>query len=221
MSLDHIHAIVERTNALKPDIVVLLPGLRGRASQGDTLHLGRRMGPGARRIEGAARRSRGARHHDWWDDKAVRGRQGRRRRPRAGGRRHSGLRKRSKRLSKDGKPFWAGGSRPARLYAARRSGRKGIGVDDLGATLAKVTDDAPLILMAHEPDIARRVPSRVALQLSGIPWRPVADAGLVAIRRPAATRYGHIKRNCDVFVSGGLGCSIMRSVSASHRKSCW
>ena len=42
-----------------------------------------------------------------------------------------------------------------------------IGVDDLAATLAKVTDDAPVILLAHEPDIALSVPARVALQLSG------------------------------------------------------
>ena len=37
----------------------------------------------------------------------------------------------------------------------------------LPARLAKVTDDAPVILMAHEPDIAVRVPERVSLSLSG------------------------------------------------------
>ena len=60
-----------------------------------------------------------------------------------------------------GMPF-VSGRRSSRFRPLRR-----IGVDDLGATLAKVTDDAPLILMAHEPDVARRTPSRVALQLSG------------------------------------------------------
>ena len=61
-----------------------------------------------------------------------------------------------------------------------------IGVDDLGATLKKVTDDAPLILLAHEPDVAHRVPSRVSLQLSGhthggqvrmLGWSPISPSG--------------------------------------------
>ena len=57
-----------------------------------------------------------------------------------------------------------------------------------------------------------RVPSRVALQLSGhthggqvrlFGWSPVvAIAG-------RGFAYGHIRMNCDVVVSGGLGCSIM------------
>jgi predicted MPP superfamily phosphohydrolase len=88
---------------------------------------------------------------------------------------------------------------------------KRIGVDDLGATLAKITDDAPVVLMAHEPDIAKRVPSRVALQLSGhthggqvrmLGWSPISPSG-------QQLAYGHIRMNCDVVVSGGLGCSIM------------
>jgi predicted MPP superfamily phosphohydrolase len=84
-------------------------------------------------------------------------------------------------------------------------------VDDLDATLKKVTDDAPLILLAHEPDVVTRVPSRVALQLSGhthggqvrvLGWSPVSPSG----RRLA---YGHLRMNCDLVVSGGLGCSIV------------
>ncbi len=96
---------------------------------------------------------------------------------------------------------------PARRFRPVRR----IGVDDLGATLAKVTDNAPLILMAHEPDVAARVSSRVALQLSGhthggqvrlFGWSPVSPSG-------HQLAYGHIRMNCDVIVSGGLGCSIM------------
>ena len=84
--------------------------------------------------------------------------------------------------------------------------------DDLGATLAKVTDDAPVVLLAHEPDVAARVPARVALQLSGhTHGGQVRLLGLVAGRAPSGPRlnYGHIRMNCDVVVSGGLGCSIM------------
>ena len=88
-----------------------------------------------------------------------------------------------------------------------------IGIDDLGATLAKITDDAPVILLAHEPDVAGRVPDRVALQLSGhthggqvrlFGWSPVVPS-----RYGNRLAYGHARFNCDVIVSGGLGCSIM------------
>ena len=88
-----------------------------------------------------------------------------------------------------------------------------VGVDDLNGTLAKVTDDAPVILLAHEPDVALRVPSRVALQLSGhthggqirlLGWSPA-----VPVKHGMRLAYGHIKLKCDVVVSGGLGCSIM------------
>jgi uncharacterized protein len=88
-----------------------------------------------------------------------------------------------------------------------------IGVDDLKATLAKVTDDAPVILLAHEPDVAMRVPSRVALQLSGhthggqvrlLGWSPVVPS-----RYGNKFAYGHARTACDVIVSGGLGCSIV------------
>jgi predicted MPP superfamily phosphohydrolase len=78
--------------------------------------------------------------------------------------------------------------------------------------LAKVTDAAPVILLAHEPDVAKRVPARVALQLSGhthggqvrlLGWSPVVPT------RYEKFAYGHSRENCDVIVSGGLGCSIM------------
>jgi uncharacterized protein len=77
--------------------------------------------------------------------------------------------------------------------------------------LRKVTDDAPVVLLAHEPDIAWRVPARVSLQLSGhthggqvrmFGWSPMSPSG-------QRLSYGHIRTNCDVVVSGGLGCSIM------------
>jgi uncharacterized protein len=59
--------------------------------------------------------------------------------------------------------------------------------------------------------VAARVSSRVTLQLSGhthggqvrlLGWSPVSPSG----RR---LDYGHARMNCDVIVSGGLGCSIV------------
>jgi predicted MPP superfamily phosphohydrolase len=58
-----------------------------------------------------------------------------------------------------------------------------------------------------------RVPSRVALQLSGhthggqvrlFGWSPVVPS-----RYANRFAYGHVRASCDVVVSGGLGCSIL------------
>ena len=120
----------------------------------------------------------------------------------------------AKRLAKNGQPFWLAGLGDQLAYVPARRFRpvRRIGVDDLGSDLEeKVTDDAPLILMAHEPDVAHRVPSRVSLQLSGhthggqvrmLGWSPISPSGQLL-------SYGHVRMNCDVIVSGGLGCSIM------------
>lgn len=41
------------------------------------------------------------------------------------------------------------------------------GADDLPATLARIGSDEPVILMVHEPDIFTKVPDRVSLTLAG------------------------------------------------------
>lgn len=72
------------------------------------------------------------------------------------------------RLAHAGGAFWLAGL--ADQFAGRRRGRlraEDRGHDDLPATLAQVTDGAPVVLMAHEPDIFPQVPDRVALTLSG------------------------------------------------------
>jgi predicted MPP superfamily phosphohydrolase len=215
MSLDHIQAIVERTNALKPDVVVMLGDyVAGHRKV-------RRFIPDAEwaRVLAGLKAPLGVHavlgNHDWWEDKDVQ---------RSGHGLPSAGRaleavgipvyeNAARKLSKNGQSFWLAGLGDQLAYVPARRFRplKRVGVDDLGATLAKVTDDAPVILMAHEPDIVRRVPSRVALQLSGhthggqvrmLGWSPVSPSG-------QQLAYGHIKMNCDVVVSGGLGCSIM------------
>jgi predicted MPP superfamily phosphohydrolase len=156
-------------------------------------------------------------NHDYWDDKAVQrvgqGTTVARRALEAVG--IPVYENDVQRLTKDGRSFWLAGLGDQLAYLpARRFRQVGhVGVDDLGATLAKVTDDAPVILLAHEPDVARRVPSRVALQLSGhthggqvrlLGWSPA-----VPVKHGMRLAYGHIRTRCDVIVSGGLGCSIM------------
>ncbi len=217
MSLGHIEAIVERTNALQPDIVVLL-GDYVAGHRRLTRHIpaeewarvlaGLTSPLGVHAILG---------NHDYWDDRTVQ-REGQsttvsRRALEAAG--IPVYENDVVRLTKSGRPFWLAGLADQLAYLPARRFRplRRVGIDDLGATLAKVTDDAPVILLAHEPDIAMRVPKRVALQLSGhthggqvrlFGWSPVVPS-----RYGNLLAYGHTRMNCDVIVSGGLGCSIV------------
>jgi predicted MPP superfamily phosphohydrolase len=214
MPLARIRSIVAEVNALGPDVVVLLGDYIGgyRFATGEvpdaewSAALGELSAPlGVHAILG---------NHDWWDDRAAQARKGG---PVAAGEalRARGIpvyENRAVRIEKDGRAFWLAGL--ADQWALIE--RPGIfrGLDDLPATLAQVTDDAPIVLLAHEPDIFPQVPDRVALTLSGhthggqvrlfgwSPWVP-SDYG----NRYA---YGHIvERRRHLIVSGGLGCSIL------------
>src|SRR6478736_5410142 len=217
MSLERIEAIVDRTNALHADIIVMLGDyVAGHrhvtryipAREWAPVLAGLKAPLGVHAILG---------NHDWWEDKAVQ-REGRgltvARRALEG----VGIpvyENDATRLTKAGRPFWLAGLGDQLAYLPARRFRpvKRIGVDDLTATLGKVTDDAPVVLLAHEPDVAMRVPARVALQLSGhthggqvrlFGWSPVVPS-----RYGEKFAYGHARTHCDVVVSGGLGCSIM------------
>ena len=79
-------------------------------------------------------------------------------------------------------------------------------------TLAAVTDAAPVILMAHEPDIFVTLPDRFSLTLAGH-----THGGQVRLfgRSPAIRRveghdysYGHVVQDGrHMIVSGGFGMS--------------
>jgi predicted MPP superfamily phosphohydrolase len=217
MSLEHIEAIVERTNALKADMTVLLGDyvaghhhvtryIPGR--EWASVLAGLKAPLGVHAILG---------NHDYWEDKAVqhegKGTTIARRALEAAG--IPVYENEVTRLTKDGRSFWLAGLGDQLAYLPARRFRpvSRIGVDDLRATLAKVTDEAPVILLAHEPGIALRVPSRVALQLSGhthggqvrlLGWSPA-----VPEQRGVNLVYGHVRTKCDVIISGGLGCSIV------------
>ena len=215
MSLERIEAIVDRTNALRPDITVMLGDyVAGHhhvtrkipASEWAPVLGGLKAPLGVHAILG---------NHDWWDDRTAQ-REGRgptiaRRALEAAG--IPVYENDAQKFGKAGQRFWLAGLGDQLAYVPARRFRpvRRVGVDDLGATLGKVTDDAPLILLAHEPDIAVRVPARVALQLSGhthggqvrlLGWSPVTPSGKRLV-------YGHVRMNCDIVISGGLGCSIM------------
>ncbi|MBB4063163.1 metallophosphoesterase [Gellertiella hungarica] len=123
---------------------------------------------------------------------------------------------RAVRIDNDGQPFWLAGLGDQMAYRpSRRFNRRGfVGIDDLETTLSGIADDAPVILMAHEPYVFPAVPERVALTLSGhthggqinfFGWAPFVD-------NPAdlAHLYGHYRgEHGDLVVSRGIGCSAI------------
>jgi uncharacterized protein len=122
------------------------------------------------------------------------------------------------RFVKDGAPFWIAGLGdqwafwPRGDRAPPHKMSRYQGVDDLAGTLAQVTDDAPVVLMAHEPDIFPKVPDRVSLTVSGhTHGGQITLAGyapVVPSRYGRRYVYGHIReQGRDLIVSGGLGCS--------------
>ena len=85
---------------------------------------------------------------------------------------------------------------------------------DLPATMAQITDNAPVILMAHEPDIFPDVPARVSLTLSGHTHGGQVSmfnySPLVPSKFGARYIYGHIiEEQRHLIVSAGLGCSTL------------
>lgn len=117
------------------------------------------------------------------------------------------------RLKHEGRPFWLAGLGDQMAYIVSHGRFKGS--DDLEGTLQKVKDDAPLILLAHEPDVFARVPERVALTLSG--HTHGGQVNIPFIGSPFANKrfgknryYGHIMdQNRHMIISAGLGTSIL------------
>jgi len=217
MSAERIHSIVELTNGLGADMIVLLGDYsaghryvtaRVPASEWAAALAGLRAPLGVHAVLG---------NHDWWDDKTVQ---------RAGhgipyGRRAleaAGIpvyENDVTRIKTRGGAFWLAGLGDQIAYVPARRLRRGgrTGVDDLNGCLAKVSDDAPIVMLAHEPDIAVRMPERVSLTLSGhthggqirlAGWSPIVPS-----RYGNRYAYGLVRERSDMIVSGGLGCSIV------------
>jgi predicted MPP superfamily phosphohydrolase len=160
-------------------------------------------------------------NHDWWDDESV---QRVRRGPVAAALalRDAGIRVHENtciRLAKDGNPFWLAGLGDQWAFWPRRGEQRAgsipyIGVDDLAHTLSPAIDGAPIVLMAHEPDIFPRVPDRVSLTVCGHTHggqvRVFGYAPIVPSRYGRRYLYGHVvEDDRHLVISGGLGCSAL------------
>ncbi len=226
MTAARVERIVQQTNALGADVILLLGDyVAGHHWVMSWVHsddwskaLSRLHAPlGVHAILG---------NHDWWEDKTAQ-RVGRGPIFARVALESHGIRVYENdvlRLVKGDQAFWlAGLGDQIALLPGQRYGRLRMqGVDDLPATLAKVTDASPVILMAHEPDIFPRVPSRVVLTLSGHTHggqvRMFGYSPIVPSRYRNRFAYGHVVETGGagdasverhLVVSGGLGGSIM------------
>lgn len=107
-------------------------------------------------------------------------------------------------IDKDGHSFWVAGMADDMTRDP-----------DYDKTMQAVTDDAPVIMLAHDPASFMEIGARPALTLCGhthggqvtIPYiTPVVIPG----RAPLRYAYGHIQEEGrDMIVSGGIGTSIL------------
>jgi predicted MPP superfamily phosphohydrolase len=215
MGIERIRRIVAHTNALEPDCILLLgdyvPGHRLSRFSDPIAHkdwakalAGLKAPLGVHAVLG---------NHDWWEDDDV---QRRGCGPTAAGLalQDAGIALYENdcvRLQKGGAAFWlAGLGDQQAFWKSPQDPHRG--ADDLAGTLSRVGDHAPVILMAHEPDIFPEVPDRVALTVAGHTHggqvRVLGYAPCVPSRFGDRYLYGHIvEENRNLIVSGGLGCS--------------
>jgi uncharacterized protein len=216
MSEERVGEIVDLANAQKPDFTVLL---------GDYVCTHRFVSgyvpPGAwaeqlARLEAPLGVYAILGNHDWWwaatpTEPPDNSRSVRRALAEAG---VPLLENQSVRLSQRGRPFWLIGL--GDLLAPVPNPRHGRGADDLPAAMREVYDDAPAILLVHEPYFFPWVPDRIALTLAGHMHGgqvnlPIIGPPVSLIKRRSGKYiYGeYALGDRRMIVSGGLGTSLL------------
>ncbi|KUL94045.1 metallophosphoesterase [Bosea sp. WAO] len=211
--VSRVREIVDQTNLLEPDLTLLLGDfIASRAKRPDDPPEAAWASELAR-LRAADGRFAILGNHDWWhDDRAQRDYRGPtevRLALEAVG--IPVLENDALRLETRAGPLWVAGLGDQLAFLRPRRGQRR-GIHDLAGTLAKIDDDAPVVMMAHEPDIFARMPARVSLTLSGhthggqvriLGWSPIVPS-----HYGNRYAYGHVVENGrNLIVSGGVGTS--------------
>jgi uncharacterized protein len=108
------------------------------------------------------------------------------------------------RIERDGQAIWLAGLKD--IWTNR---------PDIEGTLQKVSDESPVIVLTHNPDLFVRIPQRVILTLAGHThggqvYLPLA--GRIRVPSEFGQRYaaGHVlENNHHLYVTTGIGTSII------------
>lgn len=210
MPAERVAEIAELTNRLAPDIVFLLGDFNGSLRYASRPVMPNAWGEALSILEAPLGVHAVLGNHDWLhgplpDMPADNAEGVRRALLRAGS---SVLENDVLRVTKDGRAFWVAGLAD-QIAMTRTSAGRWRTRDDLRGTLAQVEGEAPVILLAHEPYVFPRVPSRVALTLSGHTHGGQVNLPMLDSLRPATDlAYGHIvASDRHLIVSAGLGMS--------------
>jgi predicted MPP superfamily phosphohydrolase len=215
MSAERIRSIANISNALNPDIILLLGDFNGSTNLVSGPVLPAQWGEALAVLKAPLGVYSVLGNHDWWHgvlpsrpgDSGEAVRQGLRRAN------IKLLENEAIRLEKDGQIFWVAGL--GDQIAHLQSTGLATGVDDLAKTLAQITEDAPILLLAHEPAIIHQMPSRVSLTLSGHTHGgqiniPFIDPAFLTPHLEKGLVYGHIVHNeRNLIISGGLGTTLI------------
>lgn len=197
INLDYIDDVVTRSNSLRPDLILLLGDyVINQVVGGDfiapettfTRLAGLKARYGVVAVLG---------NQDWWFD----GGRVRRALENEG---ITVLENQALRLETSDGAFWLAG------IADDMTRRP-----DVSGTMAQITDDAPVFLVAHNTAVFFEASERVAVTFAGhshggqvyIPW---LGAIVVPSRSPLRWAYGHIHESGnDMYVTSGIGTSIL------------
>jgi hypothetical protein len=197
ISVDTLHEVVERVNAAHPDLIVLLGDYVIHGVVGGHFVEPERTAAALRDLAAPLGVFAVLGNHDWWYD---------------GGRVTRALAGAGVRVLEDaatpvrtrGGTLWIAGVSDVRTRPAA-----------IRRALAAVPEDAPVIVLTHNPDVFVRVPARVLLTLAGHTHGgqvnlPLLGRLIVPSRYGERFAIGHVREEGrDLFVTPGIGTSIV------------
>ena len=215
MSAEHVGAIVDLTNSLKPDLTVILGDFNGAHKYVTGPVMPDQWGAELARLKAPLGVFSVLGNHDWWHGAlpSMRGDKGAGVRAALRGAGIGVLENDARRIVTPGGAFWLAGLGDQMVH--RVGPGRFAGIDDLPGTLRAVKTPDPVLLLAHEPFIFPKVPERVSLTLCGHThggqvYLPGIGAPAISTRNGRKYVYGHYEEEGrHMIISGGLGTSIM------------
>jgi hypothetical protein len=195
--VEKLKEVVVRTNAERPDLVLILGDLVIQEVVGGEFAAPEPIAEVLKGLQAPLGVVGVLGNHDWWFDGARI----------TAALRQAGvvvLENEAYRVNFNGKPFWVVGV--ADLWTRK---------PDIAGSLSQVAEGDPVILITHNPDIFPNVPPRVSLTLAGHTHGGQVDIpifGRLVVPSKFGQRYamGHIVEDGrHLFVSGGVGTSIL------------